>query len=112
MSTESQLSKDEFKAFLLIYAAQTNFIETNEEIEFIESRFPADIIKSVRKIIKPLNDFQKVEIIRNQIKSENYTQDELDSILEEIKGLYQADTKYDTLEKTMFSMLEKYLRIN
>ena len=26
-------TKEEFKAFLLLYAAQTNFIETQEEIE-------------------------------------------------------------------------------
>ena len=44
-------SKDEFLAYLLIYAAQINQIETEEEKEFIESRFDSKILKKVYKEI-------------------------------------------------------------
>ena len=36
-------TKDEFLAYLLIYAAQINQIETEEEKELIKSRFDAQI---------------------------------------------------------------------
>ena len=105
-------TKEEFKAFLLLYAAQTNFIETQEEIEYIESKLPDEIINKIRKEINKLNDYQKSEIIVNQIKSNEYVQSDLDEILLEIKELYKSDGVFDSLEKSMFSMLEKLLKVD
>ena len=105
-------TKEEFKAFLLLYAAQTNFIETQEEIEYIESKFPNEIINRTRKEINKLNDYQKSEIIVNQIKSNEYVQSDLDEILLEIKELYKSDGVFDSLEQSMLAMLEKLLKVD
>ena len=105
-------TKEEFKVFLLLFAAQTNFIETQEEIEYIESKFPNEIINRTRKEINKLNDYQKSEIIVNQIKSNEYVQSDLDEILLEIKELYKSDGVFDSLEQSMFSMLKKLLKVD
>ena len=105
-------TKEEFKAFLLLYAAQTNFIETQEEIEYIESKFPNEIINRTRKEINKLNDYQKSEIIVNQIKSNEYVQSDLDEILLEIKELYKSDGVFDSIEKSMLAMLGKLLKVD
>ena len=105
-------TKEEFKAFLLLYAAQTNFIETQEEIDYIESKIPDEIINKIRKEINKLNDYQKSEIIVNQIKSNHYVQKDLDKILAEIKELYKSDGVFDSLEQSMFAMLEKLLKVD
>ena len=112
MTEHLNWTKEEFKAFLLLYAAQTNFIETQEEIEYIESRFPNEIINKIRKEINKLNDYQKSEIIVNQIKSNKYVQSDLDKILEEIRELYKSDGIFDSLEQSMFSMLKKILIVD
>ena len=112
MTEHLNWTKEEFKAFLLLFAAQTNFIETQEEIEYIESKFPNEIIKRTRKEINKLNDYQKSEIIVNQIKSNEYVQSDLDDILLEIKELYKSDGVFDSLEQSMFSMLEKLLKVD
>ena len=112
MTEHLNWTKEEFKAFLLLFAAQTNFIETQEEIEYIESKFPNEIINRTRKEINKLNDYQKSEIIVNQIKSNEYVQSDLDGILLEIKELYKSDGAFDSLEKSMFSMLEKLLKVD
>ena len=112
MTEHLNWTKEEFKAFLLLFAAQTNFIETQEEIEYIESKFPNEIINRTRKEINKLNDYQKSEIIVNQIKSNEYVQSDLDEILVEIKELYQSDGVFDSLEQSMFSMLEKLLKVD
>ena len=112
MTEHLNWTKEEFKAFLLLFAAQTNFIETQEEIEYIESKFPNEIINRTRKEINKLNDYQKSEIIVNQIKSNEYVQSDLDEILLEIKELYKSDGVFDSLEKSMFSMLEKLLKVD
>ena len=111
MTEHLNWTKEEFKAFLLLFAAQTNFIETQEEIEYIESKFPNEIINRTRKEINKLNDYQKSEIIVNQIKSNEYVQSDLDEILLEIKELYKSDGVFDSLEQSMFSMLEKLLKV-
>ena len=105
-------TKEEFKAFLLLYAAQTNFVETQEEIEFIESRFSEEIINKIRKETDKLNDYEKSKIIVNQIKSNEYAQGDLDKILAEIKELYKSDGVFDSLEQSIFSMLNRLLKIN
>ena len=112
MTEHLNWTKEEFKAFLLLFAAQTNFIETQEEIEYIESKFPNEIINRTRKEINKLNDYQKSEIIVNQIKSNEYVQSDLDEILVEIKELYKSDGVFDSLEQSMFSMLEKLLKVD
>ena len=112
MTEHLNWTKEEFKVFLLLFAAQTNFIETQEEIEYIESKFPNEIINRTRKEINKLNDYQKSEIIVNQIKSNEYTQSDLDEILLEIKELYKSDGVFDSLEQSMFSMLEKLLKVD
>ena len=40
-------TKDEFLAYLIIYAAQINQIETEEEKEFIISRFDSKTLKKI-----------------------------------------------------------------
>ena len=112
MTEHLNWTKEEFKAFLLLFAAQTNFIETQEEIEYIESKFPNEIINRTRKEINKLNDYQKSEIIVNQIKSNEYVQSDLDEILLEIKELYKSDGVFDSLEQSMFSILEKLLKVD
>jgi len=105
-------TKEEFKAFLLLYAAQTNFFETQEEIDFIESRFSNEIIDKIRKETDKLNDYEKSKIIISQIKSNDYVQSDLDGILVEIKELYKSDGVFDSLEQSIFSMLNRLLKIN
>ena len=112
MTEHLNWTKEEFKAFLLLYAAQTNFVETQEEIEYIESKLPDEIINKIRKEINKLNDYQKSELIINQIKAKEYLQSDLDNILIEIKELYKSDGVFDSLEQSIFSMLEKLLKVN
>ena len=112
MNEDLNCTKEEFKAFLLLYAAQTNFIETQEEVEFIESRFSSEIINKIRKEMNKLNDYQKSELIINQIKTKEYLQSDLDNMLIEIKELYKSDGVFDSLEQSIFSMLEKLLKVN
>ena len=112
MSEILNWTKEEFKAFLLLYAAQTNFTETQEEIELIESKVSNEIINKIRKETNKLNDYEKSKIIVNQIKSNEYTQSDLDAILVEIKELYKSDGKFDSLEQSIFSMLNRLLKIN
>ena len=103
-------TKEEFKAYLLIYAAQSNFNESEEEIDFIESKFEPELISRINKGIKNLNDFDKISIVTDYIKIHDFSQDELDSLLFEIKEIYHSDGTFDSIEQSIFSMLKKLLK--
>ena len=104
-------TKEEFKLYLLIYAAQSNFIESKEELEFIDSKFDKNTIYQIHEEITGLNDYQRSQIIIDFIKLHNFSQDELDNILLKIKEIYNSDGSFDIVEKQSFYMLEKLLKL-
>ena len=104
-------SKEEFKAYILIYASQSNFTETDEELKFIESRFDNEIINKINSEMKKLSDYKKATIITDYIKLKNFSQKDLDEILLEIEEIYHSDGVFDIIERSIFSVLQKLLKI-
>ena len=105
-------TKDEFNAYILIYAAQTNLIETSEEKDFIESRINKTIIDKIHKEIKKDNDYQKIQKIMTYIDQKQYSKDDLDKILSEIKSMYLCDGEFDSTEQAIYYSLEKIFNNN
>ena len=110
---ENNLSwtKDEFLAYLLIYAAQINQIETEEEKEFIESRFDSEILKKVYKEINSDNDYQRIQKVMVYTYQNNYLSQDLDDLLKEIKELLECDGRFDATEQALYFYLKKIFNI-
>ena len=104
-------TKVEFMAYLLIYAAQINQIETEEEKEFIESRFDSEILKKVYKEINSDNDYQRIQKVMVYTYQENYLSQDLDNLLKEIKELLLCDGKFDVTEQALYHYLQKIFKI-
>ena len=100
-------TKEEFKAYIQIYAAQSNQNETDEEKEFISHKFESLMLKSIYKEINGDNDYERIQKILANIKYHDYTQDDLNDLLSEIKNLYFSDGTLDSVEKTTFNLLVK-----
>ena len=105
-------TKDEFLAYLLIYAAQINQIETEEEKEFIESRFDSKILKKVYKEIDSDNDYQRIQKVMVYTYQENYLSQDLDHLLKEIKELLLCDGRFDVTEQALYYYLKKIFNIS
>ena len=103
-------TKEEFKLYLLIYAAQANLFESEEEIDFIKSKFNREKINKINKEVKNLNDYHRCQIIIDYIKQNDYSQEELDAILLQIKKIFDSDGSFDMIEQQSFYMLEKLLK--
>ena len=104
-------TKEEFKLYLLIYASQANLFESEEELALIESMFSKDMIHEIHKKVKKLNDYHRCQIIIDYIKYNNYSQDELDEILIQVKEVFNSDGSFDIIEQQSFYMLEKLLKV-
>ena len=104
-------TRDEFIAYLLIYAAQINQIETEEEKEFISSRFDQKILKNIYKEINNDNDYQRIQKVMVYTYQENYQSQDLDNLLKEIKELLLCDGKFDATEQALYHYLKKIFKI-
>ena len=104
-------SYDQFKAYLLIFAAESNQVITKEEKEYIEAQFDSLLIKTVQKEINKDNDFQRIQKIMAYIEQNNLSKTDLDELLKEIHTIYQSDGKFDLIEQGVFQFLEKLFKI-
>ena len=104
-------SYDQFKAYLLIFAAESNQVITKEEKDYIEAQFDSLLIKTVQKEINKDNDFQRIQKIMAYIEQNNLSKTDLDELLKEIHTIYQSDGKFDSVEQGVFQFLEKLFKI-
>ena len=104
-------SYEEFKIYVLIFAAESNQVITTEETDFIEAKFDALLIKIIQKEINKDNDFQRLQKIMAYIEQNNLSKTDLDEILKEIRAVYQSDGKFDLIEQGVFQFLEKLFKM-
>ena len=104
-------TKDEFLAYLIIYAAQINQIETEEEKEFIQSRFDSKTLKKIYKEINSDNDYQRIQKVMVYTYQNNYLSQDLDILLKEIKELLLCDGRFDDTEQSLYYHLKKIFKI-
>lgn len=103
---ETSWTKEELKAYTLLYFAHADFKFTEEEVEYIKSKVSEDKYKKIWKEFKHDNDYQSLQKIEHTVERFNYSQDEIDKLFKEIKELFFVDEKYDTLEKNLYLGLQ------
>ena len=111
MGNYTNWTEEEFKAYLLIYASESNYEVTIEEQELIDFSFDEQIIDKIKSEVNNLNDYQKSQIIVEYIKLKKYDQNQLDKLLDEVKSMYEIDGQFDLYEQSIFNMLKKLLKV-
>ena len=104
-------SYDQFKAYLLIFAAESNQVITTEEKDYIEAQFDSLLVKTVQKEINKDNDFKRIQKIMAYIEQNNLSKTDLDELLKEIQSVYQSDGKFDSVERGVFQFIEKLFKV-
>lgn len=103
-------SKKELSAYMLMYCANANFKETSEEYEIVRSKVNADSLKEIRKEFNDDNDYQSIQKIQATIEKLGYNASQIDDLISETKTLFLADGTFDSIEKAMFIGLRKLLK--
>tara|TARA_B100000073_G_scaffold51248_1_gene37762 strand:+ start:4362 stop:4697 length:336 start_codon:yes stop_codon:yes gene_type:complete len=111
MGNYTNWTEEEFKAYLLIYASESNYEVTIEEKELIDFSFDEQIIDKIKSEVNNLNDYQKSQIIVEYIKLKKYDQNQLNKLLDEVKNMYEIDGQFDLYEQSIFNMLKKLLKV-
>ena len=101
----------EFKAYLCLYAADSNFEYNADERKLIESKFDVKTIEKVTSESDNLNDHQRSSIINQYVSLKKYNQKQIDALLSEVKEVYLADGNFDKYEQSIYKMLKKIMKV-
>ncbi|GHC51931.1 hypothetical protein [Ulvibacter litoralis] len=106
----TQWTKKELSAYLLLYCANADYIETEEEIELIRSKVDRADYKAIHKEFENDNDYQSIQKIESTIARLNLSEAQIDALIDEMKALFTADGGYDAAENALFTGLKKLLK--
>ena len=102
-------TREEFKAYILIYAAQSNFFEKEEEKEFIRSRVSGETYRKIHRELDNDNDYQSIQKILYNLEKFEYTRKETERLVKNIQKVFLADGEIDLLESNFYRALKRLL---
>lgn len=103
-------TKDELMAYILLYAAHSDFKEDNHERNVIISKVDMQTFQKVHDEFSNDSDFQSIQKILASIDAHHYSEDKIDEILADVKGLFFADGDFDIKEHSMLLFLKRILK--
>ena len=111
MEKTNSWTQEEFKAYLLIYASESDHTVTEEEKELLETGLDKELIKKISKEIKEDNDSQRLQKVSAYIQDNDCTQSDLDILLNEMKEIFMSDGDFDVMEQAAFRFMKKMLKV-
>ena len=103
-------TKNEFMAYILLYAAHSDFKEDNHERNVIISKVDMQTFQKIHDEFSGDNDYQCIQKILASVERHNYSPENIDEILADIKGLFFADGDFDIKEHSMLLFLKRILK--
>lgn len=111
MGTEkTNWNREEFEAYLLFYAANADFIETEEERALIHSKVSQKAYIKMQAEFEKDTDYERIQKIIATAERFELTKEEVDTLFNEISQLFEADGKIDILERSVFIGLKRVLK--
>ncbi|MEO9569880.1 MAG: sulfurtransferase [Polaribacter sp.] len=102
-------SKQEFLAYVLLYAAHCNFFETKEEEEYILSRVDKITFHKIHTEVVVDSNEENLDKIQQYILDNKLTPNEKEALIKDIKNVFFADGSVDNIEKKVFNILKKII---
>ncbi len=99
----------EFKAYLMLYAANADFFESEEEKELVHGLVSENTYKEIHREFEGDNDYQSIQKILHNIDKFEYNRKDLDVLIADIQLLFNADGRVDTMERNMLRGLKHLL---
>ena len=102
-------TKDELIAYILLFAANSDFKESNTERNVILSKVDIYTLQDIHEEFHKDNDYQSLVKIQKALKAHNYSKEDINALFNEIMVLFHADGDYDFLERNMNTVLKRLL---
>ena len=103
-------SSNEFRVYLLLYAANADFELKEEEKQLILSKAKMTEYLHIYQIFENDSDFARIETILSFREQFYPTDQDIERLIKEIAQLLKSDKEYNLYERNFFGMLQKLLR--
>lgn len=103
-------TKEEFFAYLLLYAAETDSVVSPDEREYILGKVPEEIYSQVHKVFLKDSDAERIDRIVDNVKRGNYDQATPYDLIKEIKKTMTIDGELDAVETIFLIGIRRLLR--
>lgn len=108
--TQTNWSREELEAYLLFYAANADFLKSEEEKKLIHSKVSETAYAKMQSEFEKDNDYERIQKIIDTVQRFELSKEEIEVLLNEITQLFEADGKIDALEMEYFIGLRRLLK--
>jgi uncharacterized protein YfkK (UPF0435 family) len=102
-------TKEELKAYLFLYCSHADFEESKAEMEYIKSKLQDLNLATIHAEFDADNDYQSIQKIRLAMKRLQLSASSIELLEKEMKELFLADGKFDSLEKSLYLGIKRIL---
>ncbi|MDY2586557.1 hypothetical protein [Winogradskyella aquimaris] len=103
-------TRDELVAYILLFAANSDFKEDNHERNVIISKVDMDTFQEIHDEFDKDNDYQGIQKIMTSLRQHNYEKDDIEILLSDIKTLFFSDGDFNINERIMLKSLERLFK--
>lgn len=101
-----EVSFDEFMAYLMVYAANVDFVTNEAEEQHIKSVVGDNNYYSMLDLFESHNDIESINFIQEQ-RALHIKDLSFDSLLNVIKEVFLVDNHFDQKEQALYHAFEK-----
>lgn len=105
----SHLTRKEFLAFLLLFAANIDAKINTDEIEYISKHLPKSNFEDLYKLFKDCSDNNCIDLICEYTELYFKTNDDKEVLLAEVAELLKLDDKLSAVESHFLNILRNIL---
>ncbi|EDP70796.1 hypothetical protein FBALC1_08553 [Flavobacteriales bacterium ALC-1] len=103
-------TRDELVAYILLFAANSDFKEDNKERNVIISKVDMNTFQDIHEEFDNDNDYQGIKKIMASLEQHNYSKDDVEVLLADIKVLFFSDGEFNINERNMLKSLERLFK--
>ncbi|MDO1500621.1 hypothetical protein Q2T40_10810 [Winogradskyella maritima] len=107
---ETNWTKDELVAYVLLYAAHSDFKEDNHERNVIISKVDMQTFQKIHDEFDADNDYQSIQKIMAGMEAHNFSKEDSNILLAEIKALLFSDGEFTLNEQQLLRSLNNLLK--
>lgn len=103
------LNKEEFKAMVMLYAANIDGNIQSEEVKVMLEKSSLDTVEKVEKMFAKMSDMEVLNCIRENKAQYAVTEADRLDLIHDICTIIEADEKCTVMEETMVNAMRRLL---
>lgn len=103
-------TKEDLTIYTLIYCANADFYESQIEIDHIKSKIKKSDFDAIYNEFNKDNAVVRVQKIKQTIENLGYSEDEKESLFDDMREVFLTDGKFQSLEQKLHTALVNILR--